>query len=129
MTLSLQKTIWQVVTGVIKMFTLWPRNVSLENLSQEINSIRKKMSSADVYSCPKYYHLKLERAIPERLKSLLNYCIYWERMWSWVVTVMMEERSTVHLLLYKCSQELDTGLKWTTGWGKEKEVRIKQPQK
>ena len=30
----------------------------------------------DVYSCPKYYHLKLETANPERLTNLLKYCIH-----------------------------------------------------
>ena len=46
----------------------------------------------DVYSCPKYYHLKLETANPERLTNLLKYCIHWDRMWSWGVAIMMEER-------------------------------------
>lgn len=43
----------------------------MENLSREINSKGKKNDFCkNVYSCPKYYRLKLETAIPERLTNL-----------------------------------------------------------
>lgn len=83
------------------VYTLWPKNIILENLSQEINLKEENELCKDVYSCPKYYHLKLETAFLNKLTNSLKYRIHWERMWSLDVAITEEEKnkSIVHPLL------------------------------